>query len=207
MTWAINQPNLSPVQYRLAIDKDTGKIIGYVFFETVDGVHPAINVTFFAVHPANQRISGPHVGTQLMQDVFEYAHFLSINKVSLETDLGEEPNINPAVKFYWNLAPHISIFGLKISKPREVPIDRKEKMRLQFTWTIQNRFDPAMGTNPTGGIDLSSNKNFFIQNNGHAIKFHLDPAMLRALQDAPGFVPVIFSIESMTNIRLWLGLD
>ena len=44
-----------------------------------------------------------------------------------------------------------------------------------------------------GGIDLNpaNNKYCRLRNNGGEIKFHMDPAMLKQLQNAPGFVPVI----------------
>ena len=45
------------------------------------------------------------------------------------------------------------------------------------------------------------------RNNGGEIKFHLNPAMLKQLQNAPGFVPVIINIQPMTNIRAFLGLN
>ena len=59
-----------------------------------------------------------------------------------------------------------------------------------------------------GGIDLTpSNMNLQTQNNGGGIKFHLDPAMLQQLQNAPGFVPVIINIQPMTDLREFLGLN
>ncbi len=58
-----------------------------------------------------------------------------------------------------------------------------------------------------GGIDLTpSNMNLQTQNNGGEIEFHLDPAMLAQLQNAPGFVPVIISIQPMTDLKNFLGL-
>ena len=44
------------------------------------------------------------------------------------------------------------------------------------------------------------------QNTGEAIEFHLNPAQLAQLQNAPGFVPVIINIQPMINIRAFLGL-
>ncbi len=45
------------------------------------------------------------------------------------------------------------------------------------------------------------------QNAGGGIKFHLDPALLAQLQNAPGFVPVIINIQPMTNLKQFLGLN
>jgi len=56
-----------------------------------------------------------------------------------------------------------------------------------------------------GGIDLTSAKNILQNlNGGKEIKFHLDPAVLVQLQNAPGFVPVIISIQPMTSVRQFL---
>jgi hypothetical protein len=76
--------------------------------------------------------------------------------------------------------------------------------------------DNAMATVPlrktgairdTGGIDLTpANMNLQTQNNGGAIKFHLDPAILQQLQNASGFVPVIINIQPMNNLKMFLGL-
>ena len=67
--------------------------------------------------------------------------------------------------------------------------------------------DEAMATR-RGGIDLTPvNMNLETQNLGGAIRFHIDPVMLRQLQNAPGFVPVIINIQPMTNLRQFLGLN
>jgi len=61
-----------------------------------------------------------------------------------------------------------------------------------------------------GGIDLTSGK-LNVQTLGGAgndivkgIKFHLNPALLAQLQNAPGFVPVIINIQPMTDLRQFL---
>jgi hypothetical protein len=59
-----------------------------------------------------------------------------------------------------------------------------------------------------GGIDLSSvNKYLQTQSSGAEIKFHMDAAMLQQLQTALGFVPVIINIQSLGNLRQFLGID
>jgi hypothetical protein len=75
--------------------------------------------------------------------------------------------------------------------------------------------DHAMGTkiqkilnSNKGGIDLTpANMNLQTQNNGDGIKFHLDPAMLKQLQNAPGFVPVIINIQPLKSLPEFLGLN
>ena len=59
----------------------------------------------------------------------------------------------------------------------------------------------------TGGIDLTSAKmNLQTRNSGGEIKFHIDPDMYQKLQNSPGFVPVIISIQPMINLRKFLGV-
>jgi hypothetical protein len=58
-----------------------------------------------------------------------------------------------------------------------------------------------------GGIDLThADKVLQTQNSGIAIKFHMDQAMLKQLQNAPGFVPVIISVRPVTNLRRFLEI-
>ncbi len=59
-----------------------------------------------------------------------------------------------------------------------------------------------------GGIDLTpANMNLQTQNSNGEIRFHLDPAQLKQLQNVPGFVPVIINIQPMTDLRQFLGLN
>ena len=59
-----------------------------------------------------------------------------------------------------------------------------------------------------GGIDLTpAHMNLQTQNAGGGIKFHLDPVLLRQLQNAPGFVPVIINIQPMVDLGQFLGVD
>ncbi len=61
--------------------------------------------------------------------------------------------------------------------------------------------------NKNGGIDLThANMNLQTQNNGGEIKFHIDPAMLQQLQNAPGFTPVIINIQPMKDLKVFLGI-
>ena len=45
-----------------------------------------------------------------------------------------------------------------------------------------------------------------MQNAGQEIKFRIDPAMFKQLQDVQGFTPVIINIQPITDIRLFLTL-
>ena len=61
--------------------------------------------------------------------------------------------------------------------------------------------------NKTGGIDLTLANNVLkTANNGGEIKFHINQAMFKQLQNVPGFVPVIINIQPMTDLRKFLGI-
>ncbi len=80
-------------------------------------------------------------------------------------------------------------------------------MLISRTMTGEQRKDKRMQVDETGGINLTpANMNLQTQNNGGEIKFHMDPAMLQQLQNAPGFVPVIINIQPMTDLRMFLGI-
>jgi hypothetical protein len=66
--------------------------------------------------------------------------------------------------------------------------------------------DQAMLEEKPGGIDLTPAR-MNLQTNGNGIRFHLDPAMLQKLQNAPGFVPVIINIQPMADLRTFLGIN
>jgi methylase of polypeptide subunit release factors/tRNA A-37 threonylcarbamoyl transferase component Bud32 len=58
-----------------------------------------------------------------------------------------------------------------------------------------------------GGIDFTADKTpLEIKNQGKGIKFHIDPAMLQQLQNAPGFVPVIVQMTPLNDLRSFLGI-
>ena len=66
--------------------------------------------------------------------------------------------------------------------------------------------DEMMGADKKGGVDFTANKTpLEVKSGGEGIQFHIDPAMLAQLQNAPGFVPDIISIEPMTDLRAFLG--
>ncbi len=59
-----------------------------------------------------------------------------------------------------------------------------------------------------GGIDLTpANMNLQTQNPSGEIKFHIDPAQLQQLQNAPGFVPVIINVQPLKSLQEFLGLS
>ncbi len=114
-----------------------------------------------------------------------------------------------SVNFYRRvLGPYSDLDGV-VSKTPNSEGDRKIQIDIPTLYERHPGFkiyaDGAMAVK--GGIDLTSDKALSVQNNGQGIKFHLDPAMLQQLQNAPGFVPVIINIQPLTNLRQFLGLE
>jgi len=90
---------------------------------------------------------------------------------------------------------------------KEIDPQMKVKAYLERFAVLENN-DRAMNVFKKGGIDLTpANMHLQTQNAGEGIKFHVDPAMLKQLQNAPGFVPVIINIQPMTNLRQFLGIQ
>jgi hypothetical protein len=60
-----------------------------------------------------------------------------------------------------------------------------------------------------GGIDLTADRiNLEIRNSlGKKIDFNMDPDMLKRLENAPGFLPVIMDVKPMADLRGFLGLS
>jgi len=59
-----------------------------------------------------------------------------------------------------------------------------------------------------GGIDLNpANMDLQTHNNSDEIKFHLDPAMLLQLKNAPGFYPKVISIQPLVDLQQFLGIN
>jgi len=82
---------------------------------------------------------------------------------------------------------------------------------------LDKLFNGNQAMTAEGGIDLTpanmkvqvktgSPTNAFGDDN-EGIKFHLDPAQLAQLQNSPGFEPVIFDVEELTDLPAFLGLQ
>ena len=93
-----------------------------------------------------------------------------------------------------------SDMGRSINAGNAGTYDRSEDSNRQF----MNKNDPKTDT---GGIDLSPDKmDLQVQSDGQGVQFNSDPAMIRRLQNAFGFVPVIVDIQPMT-LPVFLGLS
>ena len=90
----------------------------------------------------------------------------------------------------------------------------KENVDLAKTMALSQREqqDAAMAAERNithGGIDLntSNGMQWEINKDGQGVEMNIDPAMLAQLQNAPGFVPVIISIQPLKSLPEFLGLN
>jgi len=75
--------------------------------------------------------------------------------------------------------------------------------RKVFDFAMTNK----MNVHNNGGIDLTPLRVTPRKDTIQKVQFHIDPAGLQQLQNAPGFVPVIINIQPMKDIQVFLGLD
>jgi ubiquinone/menaquinone biosynthesis C-methylase UbiE len=75
-----------------------------------------------------------------------------------------------------------------------------------LTTFVGQKPDRAMGEEK-GGIDLNAaDSTLQVNATGQAMKFHIDPAMLERVENAPGLTPVILNIEPLDSLPAFLGL-
>jgi len=109
--------------------------------------------------------------------------------------------------------------GFKLSSPLKkiivegwynkpwVVIAQKNSAQLSSTGGIdltpaKMNLQTKIDSSPTAQNDSIGDGN----DNGSGIQFHMDPAMLQQLRDAPGFVPVIINVQPLNNLREFLGM-
>jgi len=101
-------------------------------------------------------------------------------------------NVDDALQFIYNLGKLGDV---------ELAVKAVDRAQINPNGLINSR-------NDKGGIDLTpANMHFRTQNNGREIRFHIDPAMLQQLQNAPGFVPVIINIQPLKSLTNFLGIN
>jgi hypothetical protein len=84
---------------------------------------------------------------------------------------------------------------------------RRHKEEIKVAISLKKQVIKPADLAMRGGIDLSSDKALSVQNNGQDIKFHIDPAQLQQLENAPGFVPVIINIQPLKSLSVFLGIN
>lgn len=102
----------------------------------------------------------------------------------------------------------LSLYGIELAQTRLEPLTEQEVEALAGQMmTPDSAGNAEKKLSSTGGIDFNSDKmDMQVQNNGKDIQFQIDPAMLRQLENAPGFKPVILNIQPMQDLQLFLGI-
>jgi glycosyltransferase involved in cell wall biosynthesis len=93
-----------------------------------------------------------------------------------------------------------------VGNDKEWPVKNSEIYRQEGTEYYARESREYEAAKNTGGIDLQNVEPEIQSPSGKGMKFAIDPAMLKELENAPGFVPVIITIEPMNNVREFLGL-
>ena len=123
-------------------------------------------------------------------------------------DIGGQPNIGMGLYIARDYSGKL---GGEIRLADDGKETGKVSVEIEFSdvspFTFKDQAMPTSKKEKRGGIDLTpANMNLQTQNNGGPIQFHIDPAQLQQLQNAPGFVPVIINIQPMTDLRVFLGV-
>jgi len=174
------------------------KIINVIESDDLNPIHNLneIFITWFGLAPFYDNENGVEInGTK-------YSWHTLKDKIDLEVKLNEQQY--PQNKIEWrevveDLTPFIKdFFRFMASRVKErFSADSNRQADSAVTSTAEKR----------GGIDLTlDNLHLQIKNSNGEIKLHIDPAMLRQLQNALGFIPVIISIQPMTNLKQFLGV-
>ncbi len=94
---------------------------------------------------------------------------------------------------------------LKEDSPTAVGIEDQQSV------SPQPGSSPAMAVRTEakqGGVDFTANKTpLEVQNVGGDIQFHIDLAMMKQLQAAPGFYPVIMNITPLKDLKVFLDVE
>ncbi len=116
-----------------------------------------------------------------------------------ETRLGIEDPVSGQV---------VNRLGVRINAPSSAAGLNKAVEELTKKINDRAMTIDASGGGLKGGIDLTLDQmSLKTENAGESIQFRIDPAMLRQLQNALGFMPVIVSIRPMDDLPQFLGLN
>ena len=199
--------------YLLAmIDDDSNEAVGFVSMfapeKPIDDkktlVVPGIDPSVEFLSTVDERVVYPMIERALREVAKKEGYetiYLPVNKYNLSNRTGIQ---NEAIRrSYKRIKLRTPIVWN--SRPEPYPIDEVYDMPVDAAMVGEAK-EQVMSEN--GGIDLTpANMNLQTQNPSGEIKFHLDPAMLAQLQNAPGFVPVIINVQPMNNLREFLGID
>jgi len=164
----------------------------------------------------------PFKAEALNKGKFDFEWFKSVNTYLLVRAFYESQNIHKALPYVvqklskedlQSLINQIYLGdALKMKKVRGIIKDALQN-RPDYEQVVKGlssaaKVDYAMTSRNTGGIDLSSaDASLQLQNAGQGIKFQFNPALLKELQNVPGFIPEIINIQPIRSLKIYLGLE
>ncbi len=123
---------------------------------------------------------------------------IKLNRLLMEANYGETPKrqrkgrndnvMGPGPSIDFAMARHVN----GIMMPNETMKALDEKGGIDFTPAHMNVQSEVMDSREKG--------------NGKGIQFHIDAAMLRELQNAPGLEAVVLSMRAVTDVQVFLGI-
>ena len=156
-----------------------------------------------------------------------------IDKGWTQKELADRLGYSDQVIIFWEVGVKGKIFQIPNRKAISglaielgVDYDYLMKLRqeaLEIRDSYKKKDKGQLSNDHTGGIDFNSDKinlqvkmdsellrvsgmRTRLRGNDNGIKFHIDPAMLQRLQNAPGFVPVIINIQPLKSLPEFLGI-
>jgi hypothetical protein len=135
------------------------------------------------------------------------------------------PEFNEVLEQFVSIELASAVYDLRKSSQNKLVLNQNTPFygkvwKCLYDLTIKNSSSKTMIAK-NGGIDLTPAKmnlqtkvmdsrfrgNDKWWNNGNdSIRFHIDPAMLEELQNAPGFAPVIINVRPLTDLQAFLGV-
>jgi serine/threonine protein kinase len=120
----------------------------------------------------------------------------------------DRPSMEESVDYLEKIARKAADPEIKLEEWRPVETSMTKNALSAIKKAAVKLFTKKDAAMTNGGIDMiPADMNLQFQNSGGAIKFHLDPIMVRQLQNAAGFVPTIINIRPITNLKAYLGLE
>ena len=133
--------------------------------------------------------------------VFDDRRIVILNVANMDINLEQQVNnlLGFLLKFEPPLLTGFAYFAGSRSPGKIKSLDNAQRA---------GESDVEQNTFTKGGINFNTAQmNLKLQNAGESIRFNVDPTMLKQLQSAPGFMPMIINIQPMNDIKSFLGLS
>ena len=103
-----------------------------------------------------------------------------------------------------DILPEIDFVGMPTTNPINAVLPKGGIDLTPANMNLQTKMDSPLQLRFAKQSGRGGNDSGRVGDDSSGIKFHIDPAMLQQLQNAPGFVPVIINIQPMNDLRQFL---